>query len=216
MKPARPARGRPRTFDREHALKSAMDVFWARGYDGASLEELQKAMGDISPPSFYAAFGSKDALFKEVVQRYRDTIGNRVAGALQASPVEAGIDAMMRTAVEVFLSNDAAPGCMVSLGALNSTRTNRDAHEQMRAMRCEGNEMIRQRLLRAVDEGELPKGLPLADIAGFYTTFIHGLAVRARDGATKSQLLTSVDGAMAAWPVLARAKRSPVKKKTRR
>jgi len=216
MKPVRPARGRPRTFDREHALTSAMDVFWTRGYDGASLEELQKAMGDISPPSFYAAFGSKDALFKEVVQRYRDTIGTRVLAALQASPVHAGIEGMMRTAVGVFLSNPAAPGCMVSLGSLNSTRTNRDAHEQMRAMRCEGNEMIRQRLLRAVDEGELPKGLPLGDIAGFYTTVIHGLAVRARDGATRSQMLAAVDGAMAAWPALARAKRSTVKPQTRR
>jgi AcrR family transcriptional regulator len=42
-----------------------MEVFWARGYDGATLEELQAAMGGIAPPSFYAAFGSKDQLFRE-------------------------------------------------------------------------------------------------------------------------------------------------------
>lgn len=216
MKTPRPARGRPRTFDRNRALKSAMDLFWTRGYDGASLEELQKAMGDISPPSFYAAFGSKEALFKEAVQLYRDTVGKCVGEALQASPVRSGIDSMMRTAIEVFLSNKAAPGCMVTLGSLNSTRTNSAAHQQMRAMRCEGNEMIRQRLQRAVEEGELSKDLPLADIAGFYTTVMHGLAVRARDGATKPEMLTAVDGAMAAWPSLARAKRSTARKKTRR
>jgi hypothetical protein len=64
--------------------------------------------------------------------------------------------------------------------------------------------------VRAVDEGELSKGLPLADIAGFYTTFMQGLAVRARDGATKAAMLSAVTGAMAAWPALTR-----VKKKTR-
>ena len=54
------SRGRPRSFDRDAALRSAMNVFWARGYDGASLDELLRAMGGITPPSFYAAFGSKE------------------------------------------------------------------------------------------------------------------------------------------------------------
>ena len=68
-------------------------VAWkmARGYDGVSLEDLQKAMGNISPPSFYAAFGSKDALFREVVALYRQTMGECVMKALAASPVRAGI-----------------------------------------------------------------------------------------------------------------------------
>jgi AcrR family transcriptional regulator len=52
-------RGRPRTFDRDDALRRAMTVFWARGYEGATLDELKEAMGGITSPSFYAAFGSK-------------------------------------------------------------------------------------------------------------------------------------------------------------
>jgi AcrR family transcriptional regulator len=56
-------RGRPRVFDREQALSAAMEVFWDKGYEGASLDDLQAAMGGISPPSFYSAFGSKEALF---------------------------------------------------------------------------------------------------------------------------------------------------------
>src|SRR5687768_15529533 len=108
----RPPRGRPRTFDRETALKHAMDVFWSRGYDGASLEDLQKAMGNISPPSFYAAFGSKEALFREVVTLYRTSVGGRIAKALLVSPVRDGIEGMMRAAVETFLENPKAPGCV--------------------------------------------------------------------------------------------------------
>jgi len=203
-------RGRPRSFDRDLAVKAAMELFITKGYDGVSLEDLQKVMGDISPPSFYAAFGSKDALFREVVTLYRQTMGESVMRALEESPVRAGIEGMMRTAVDLFRSNEAAPGCLIVLGAVNSTRTSKAAHDLLSEARGEGNEMIRRRLVRAVDEGELSKGLPLADIAGFYTTFMQGLAVRARDGATKAAMLSAVNGAMAAWPALTR-----VKKKTR-
>ena len=200
----RPARGRPRTFDREKALRRAMDVFWTRGYDGASLEDLQKTMGNISPPSFYAAFGSKEALFREVVTLYRASMGERIGTALMASPVRDGIEGMMRAAVEIFLENPKAPGCVIVLSAINNTRTSKEVHEFLREMRCEGNELIRMRLVKAVEDGELPSGLPLDEIADFYTTFMHGLAVRARDGATKPQMLAAVTGAMAAWPELSR------------
>ena len=179
-----------------------MELFIARGYDGVSLEDLQKVMGNISPPSFYAAFGSKDALFREVVTLYRNTMGEKVMRHLQASPVRDGVEGMMRAVVDLFLMNGTAPGCLIVLGAVNSTRTSKDAHEILSAARAEGGEMFSQRLHRAVHDGELPEGLPIADIAGFYTTFIQGLAVRARDGATKAQMLAAVNGAMAAWPSL--------------
>ncbi len=193
-----------------------MELFLARGYDGVSLEDLQKAMGSISPPSFYAAFGSKDALFREVVALYRQTMGECVMKALAASPVRAGIEGMMRAAVDLFLSSDAAPGCLIILGAVHSTRTSKDAHELLCEARNEGCEMIRKRLVRAVDEGELPKGLPIADIAGFYATFMQGLAVRARDGATRAAMLSWVTAAMAAWPALTKVAAAKVRKTTRR
>jgi AcrR family transcriptional regulator len=190
-----------------------MDLFIAKGYDGVSLPDLQQAMGGISPPSFYAAFGSKDELFREVLQLYRKTMGEGVMRALEASPVRAGIEGMMRAAVHLFQANGSAPGCLVVLGAINSTRTSKDAHDLLCAARSEGNEAIRQRLVRAVEEGELPKGLPLAEIAGFYTTFMQGLAVRARDGASRASMLAWVEGAMAAWPALTKPKRATKKRR---
>ena len=194
-------------FDREQALKHAMDVFWTRGYDGASLEDLQKAMGGISPPSFYAAFGSKEALFREVVTLYRTSMGERVLKALMAPMVRDGIEGMMRAAIETFLENPKAPGCVIVLSAINNTRTSQEVHAFLRNMRCEGNEMIKARLAEAVKAGELPSGLKLDEIADFYTTFMHGLAIRARDGATKAQMIAAANGAMAAWPELTRPKK---------
>lgn len=82
--------------------------------------------------------------------------------------------------------------------------------------RSEGAEMIRKRLVRAVDEGELSKGLPIAEIAGFYSTFMQGMAVRARDGATRAAMLSWVNAAMAAWPPLTKVSPAKVKKTERR
>ena len=207
-----PTRGRPRSFDREQALNSAMDLFMARGYDGASLEDLLRVMGKISPPSFYAAFGSKDELFKEVVSLYRQTYGECVMHAMDAPSVRDAIEGMMRAAVDLFVSNKMAPGCLLVLGAVHSTRTGKEAHDLLSAARSEGTEMLRKRLLRAVDEGELPKGLPIADIAGFYATFMQGLAVRSRDGASRASMLAWVDAAMAAWPALTKKSKPRSKK----
>lgn len=205
-------RGRPRTFDRARAVRDAMDLFIARGFDGVSLPDLQKAMGDISPPSFYAAFGSKDALFKEVVALYRQTMGGTVMRHLESSPVREAIEGMIRAGVDLFRSNEMAPGCLIVLGAVNSTRTSKEAHQILSEARSEGNEAIRKRLQRAVEEGELPKGVHVGEIAGFYTTFLQGLAVQARDGASRASMMAWIDGAMAAWPSLTTPKAKKKKK----
>jgi AcrR family transcriptional regulator len=192
-------RGRPRSFDRDAALASAMDVFWARGYDGTSLEDLLAAMGGITPPSFYAAFGSKEELFAEVIDLYRKTVGESPARALETSPVRSGIEGMLRTAVDTFDSPEGGRGCLLLLSAPTRTRTNGPVHERLHAMRCQQPELIRRRLERAIAEGELPKGVAVDDIAAFYTAVSQGLALSARDGAPRRTLLAVVDGAMAAW-----------------
>ena len=69
--PPHRSKGRPRTFDRAAALNRALNVFWRRGYEPASISELCAAM-EINPPSLYAAFGNKAQLFMEAVQHYED------------------------------------------------------------------------------------------------------------------------------------------------
>jgi len=207
------ARGRPRTFDREQALRSAMDVFWARGYDGTTLEELQAAMGGIAPPSFYAAFGSKDRLFREAVDLYRARMSERIGTALDRPTAREGIAGLLRVATDQFCSDTGPRGCLVLLGALTCSRADKDAQAHLDALRHEGTEMIRLRLTRAVSDGDLPGGTPVAAMASFYTTVLHGLAVRARAGASRKELIASVDAAMAAWdPLVDKTRRTTTRR----
>src|SRR5271165_7064138 len=107
-------RGRPRSFDRADALRQAMEVFWALGYEGATLTDLQEAMGGITAPSFYAAFGSKEKLFREAVELYSSTLGRPMLDALAAEPsVRAALDALLHTAVAAFTKPGKPRGCML-------------------------------------------------------------------------------------------------------
>ena len=193
-------RGRPRSFDREEALRRAMRVFWARGYQGATLAELQKAMGGLTAPSVYAAFGSKESLFREAVELYSRTLGVPMVKALAEEPsARASMEALLRAAVQAFCKPGAPRGCMLVLAAINSTPTNKGVQDYLRGLRARRQKVIRQRLRRGVAEGELPAGLDLGALASFYTTVVDGLAIQARDGASRKTLEFAVRCAMAAW-----------------
>ena len=70
---ARP-RGRPRSFDESDALKKATQVFWSKGYDGVTIDDLVAGMG-VGRPSLYAVFGDKRAIFLRVLKAYAETEG---------------------------------------------------------------------------------------------------------------------------------------------
>src|SRR5258705_11475761 len=96
-------RGRPRSFDREEALMQAMRVFWAKGYESTTLTDLQQAMGGLTAPSLHAAFGSKKALFREVVLLYHQTQAIPLVRALaDAATARASIDGLLRVAATTF------------------------------------------------------------------------------------------------------------------
>ncbi len=193
-------RGRPRGFNREDALRQAMEVFWALGYEGATLIDLQQAMGGITAPSFYAAFGSKEELFREAVELYSKTLGVPMMKALAEEPTaRASIEALLQAAVESFCKPGKPRGCLLVLGAMNSMPANKSVQDHLRGLRARRRKVIQQRLQRGVAEGELPSGLDLSALASFCTTLVDGLAIQARDGATRKALNFAVHCAMAAW-----------------
>ena len=93
------ALGRPRAFDTEKALDRALKVFWAKGYEGASLSDLTEAMG-INRPSLYAAFGNKEELFRKVVDRYVEGPTNYITEALKAPTAREVAERILRGVIE--------------------------------------------------------------------------------------------------------------------
>lgn len=202
MKPG-PARqrGRPRTFDRDAALCAALRVFRERGYEGASLAELQEAMGGISPPSLYAAFGSKEELFKQAVALYRDSIAKVTVSVLEAPGVTTreAIHGMLRATVAHLTKSGEPRGCLIVLGATQCSAESENVSEHLREMRAKTLDIIRARIKRGVAEGDIPAGANVEAMATFVTAFGHGLSVQARDGASRAALHAAVDCAMGAW-----------------
>jgi len=113
---ARPV-GRPREFNREDALEKAMQVFWARGYEGATLGELTAAMG-ISKPSLYAAFGDKQTLFDKALVRYADGPWGFSKVAYKLPTAKQMVHALLDGAVEISTRETGPGGCLLTHAAL--------------------------------------------------------------------------------------------------
>ena len=112
--------GRPRTFDRDAAITQAMHLFWEHGYDSTSLSQLKANIGSgISAPSFYAAFGSKEALFKEVMERYLNTHGQVTASLFDLQlPAREAIERTLRGSARMQCEDGHPRGCRQHLADL--------------------------------------------------------------------------------------------------
>lgn len=195
-------RGRPRSFDRDTALKRAMEVFWAQGYEGTSMSDLTAAMG-IASPSIYAAFGSKEALFREAVELYSKLEGGGATRALEdAKTAREGVAALLRANAVAITDPAKPPGCMLVLAAAVGTTKNDPVREFLAERRLNMRAVIQDRLARGVTDGDLPPGTDTSRLAAFYTTVMQGLSIAARDGASRADLEDIVDSAMAAWEPL--------------
>lgn len=192
-------RGRPRGFDRDAALARAMQLFWAKGYEGVQLAELTAAMG-INPPSFYAAFQSKEAIYREALDLYLATAGDGSIAALRDTlgTTKDAIHAMLLASVEVALASPSAGGCMVSLGLVNAQDQNASLRNDLRALRQTTTMLIRERLERGVHEADLPADVDAGRLATFYATVMQGLSLQAQDGASRDALIGVVETAMTA------------------
>lgn len=198
-------RGRPRLFDRDKALDDALLLFRERGYEGTTLPDLLDVMGGITPPSFYAAFGSKEQLFRLAVERYQATIGQATACALTEEGVtaRAAIEGMLRAAVHSFTRPSEPRGCFIVLGAMNCTQLSPEMDGELRGVRTGVRQMITKRIKRGITEGDVPKRIDASALGSFFATVVHGLSIQARDGASKDSMMAAVQCAMASWDVLA-------------
>ncbi|AHG18883.1 TetR family transcriptional regulator [Chania multitudinisentens RB-25] len=195
-------RGRPRNFDKSHVLQQAMLTFWQHGYEGTSMTDLITAMG-LSSPSIYAAFNSKENLFRESVALYRITEGGRVWSTAMAAPTaRAAVETMLRISAEDFTQPGRPRGCLVVLGALLADRENEVVYKELKQYRAESLDMLILRLKKGAIEGELLSGQDWRAIATYFITVQQGMSIQARDGTSRQTLLRIASSAMASWDTL--------------
>jgi AcrR family transcriptional regulator len=197
-KPRR-TRGRPREFDPDTALQRALDVFWRRGYEGASLQELTRAMG-VNRPSLYAAFGNKEDLFRKALDRYESMhvpLGSKAFGAPTARET---VKILLRGVAEFVGGKDKPPGCFVTQTALSCGREADAVRRELNARRLSTFTSLKGRLGRAKAEGDLPVDSDATAFARYISVIISGMGVHAACGASRKDLLKVVEIALRAWP----------------
>jgi len=154
--------GRPREFDADKALDRALKVFWRKGYEGASLPDLTKAMG-INRPSLYAAFGNKEALFRKAIDRYVEISACHVRLALQEPTARQVVQRLWQESIDLITNSRNPRGCFLVQSALACGDAADSLRREMIKRRAAGEAAIRERFERAAAEGDLP---PTADPAG--------------------------------------------------
>jgi AcrR family transcriptional regulator len=191
-------RGRPREFCTEEALAQALRVFWARGYEGASISDLTEAMG-ITRPSLYAAFGNKEELFRKALDLYeRDKLAY-INDALEAPTARGVAERLLQGAIDLQTGSD-PKGC---LGVISSTACGTEAEcirDEVLRRRASADAALLERLQRAKAEGDLPEHITPEGLMQYLTAVIQGLCLQAGAGASIAELHRLKDTTLAVWP----------------
>ena len=192
--------GRPRSFDRDAAMAGALALFWRYGYEGASLDGLRRAMGGLSSASFYAAFGSKEVLYREALGLYLRTHGRAVAPLRDPSlPPRERIECALRASALMQSGTDHPRGCLVAL----SSTVGSPESEALRALTADerraNRNAIRMSVEAAVASGELRADTDAVGMAALFEGLLLGLSIQALDGAAPACLDAAVTCALTAW-----------------
>src|ERR1700744_1901226 len=186
-------RGRPRSFDETGALEKATQVFWSKGYDGVTIDDLVDGMG-VGRPSLYAIFGDKRAIFLRVLRAYAERKGALAAKALLSPQgLRDSIAGFLRYAVERATERGSARGCLVICVA----PLGNDAEVQLFLQNAPtgGAAVLERRFRDGISAGEIASGFPVAARAAQVTDLARGLTMRAQIGVPRKPLLKDAEEA---------------------
>ncbi|MBY0463189.1 MAG: TetR/AcrR family transcriptional regulator [Alphaproteobacteria bacterium] len=183
--------GRPRRYDLDDSLKKAMLVFCSKGYEGTTMSDLIESLG-MKAPSIYGAFGNKDSLFNKTVELYLELLEKGPLKKLnEVDDIENALEKMLEEEVSLFLSLGMASGCLIMTAAINCAPEHHEHVVHLKQLRQLYKSALEKRFSRALVENQIIKDAKPDRLAEFYLTFVHGLALRAKDGASKLDLLAS-------------------------
>ena len=183
----------------DQALDRALEVFWRQGFEGASICDLTAAMG-INPPSLYAAFGNKEALFRSALDRYAETKSGFIREALDKPKARDAVAALLHGTVRSLTDKSNPAGCLLVQGVAGAGEHAQCIRDELCARRAASETAIRERLKRAKAEGDLPADADPAALARYVATITQGMSVQAGGGASRKELERVAEMALRAWP----------------
>ncbi|QDK97456.1 TetR/AcrR family transcriptional regulator [Acinetobacter tandoii] len=191
--------GRPREFNRDEAINSAMNLFWEKGFESTSLADLRQTL-NLSSASFYAAFGSKKVLYEECLHRYTETCGqiSDELDNLSVSP-RVAMQNMLHKTIAIQTSPLSPSGCMAVLSGLNCCDENKEVEQLAQKVRKQTQDAIQRCVLRGIEVGELPMDTDADVITQMLDCFIKGIAIKARDQTPREQLIAAADTLLLFW-----------------
>ncbi|WP_182086459.1 TetR/AcrR family transcriptional regulator [Aureimonas sp. ME7] len=191
--------GRPREFDADVALDSAMELFWRQGYEGTSLSDLTEAMG-IAKPSLYAVFGNKEELFRKALDRYAAKRPDAACDALKEPTSRRAVERMLLAFAGVDAEGDTPKGCLMVQGALVCSEASEAIRQELCSRRAQNEAALCRRLQEWKDAGDLPGHADPTDLARYVMSVANGIAVQAASGANAEDLRRVVAMTMRTWP----------------
>jgi len=198
--------GRHREFDVDQALEAALCVFWRKGYEGASYADLTQATG-VERPALYSAFGNKEDLFRQALERYYDHYLDFFAAALERPTSREVVADILRGTAELNTRYPDRKGCLGVHGALAVSDDSEPVRRAVIKARANGEASLRERLERAQQEGDLPETANCAALAAYVCAVAHGMAVQAKAGFRRDMLEAVAEQALSTWPASARSTR---------
>ena len=197
--PASVQKGRPREFCVDQALAAALHVFWAKGYDGASMADLTEAMG-ITKPSLYAAFGNKEALFHKALDLYEQEKLEYGRAALDQPTARKVAEYYLKGAIDVHGGAHDPKGCMGLISSLACSPEAESIKADVVRRRASSQRALVARFERAKAEGDIPAHVDAEGLTSVLYALLQGITVQAGAGATRAELERLVDTSMTLWP----------------
>ena len=186
-------RGRPRNFDESDALDKAIQVFWSKGYDGVTIDDLVAGMG-VGRPSLYAVFGDKRAIFLRTLRAYAERKGASAAKALLGpQSLRDSVASFLKYAVESATEKGSARGCLMMCVA--PLVADDEVQRFLQSAVAGGVALVERRLRDAISAGDIPPDFPIAVRAVQITDFARSLTMRPQIGTPRRTLLKDAEEA---------------------
>ena len=189
----RKPRGRPRSFDEMKAIEKATQVFWLKGYDGVTIDDLVAGMG-VGRPSLYAVFGDKRTIFLRVLRAYAESKGALAAKALLSpQTLRDSIASFLRFNVESSTGKGSARGCLMLCVAplVNDAEVQRFLQNAATG----GATLLERRFRDGISAEEIPSDFPVAARSIQVMDLARGLTMRAQLGTARKTLLKDAEEA---------------------